>query len=288
MINYICVGIYLIFALIWIVLLLSGSRAYGEMIEPLDTKKYLLKSLYGVGFAVLGLIHYSFDTPVDRKRMADAKIVYGAEYGEYYYRVNVAEKITYVSICILFTPLLVPITGQPLAALFGIFAAAGMYYYSDTKITDITKEREASITKDFPDMVSKMALLINAGMITREAWKNIAETGDGVLYEEMRIAVQDMEKRGVSEADAYIDFGNRCGLTFIKKFIAMLVQNIAKGNQELVNFLRSESAVCWEEKKHLVKRQGEEASNKLMLPLGMIMVGLFIMILVPILSNMGI
>lgn len=37
----------------------------------------------------------------------------------------------------------------------------------------------------------------------------------------------------------------------------------------------------------MVKRQGEKAANKLMIPLGMILVGIFIIILVPIVSNLG-
>jgi len=132
-----------------------------------------------------------------------------------------------------------------------------------------------------------MALLINAGMITREAWEKIAETGEGTLYNEMRVAVSDMNN-GVSEVDAYIAFGTRCGVPLIKKFISMLAQNLSKGNKELVDFLKAETAVCWEEKKHIVRRQGEEAGNKLMIPLGMILIGIFVMILVPVVSKMGI
>lgn len=286
MINAVFIGIYILFAVIWVFLLTKGSKRYQEMIAPLDSKKYMLKSLYGVGFQLLDIIHYSYDTPVDRKRMGDAKIVYGERFGEYYYRVNVAEKFTYVATWIMLAPLLVPMTGQPLACLFGVFAAVGFYYYADTKITDIIKEREESITKDFPDMVSTMALLINAGMITREAWEDIAYNGEGVLYEEMRNTALDM-RNGASEVDAYIAFGTRCGVTFVKKFISMLVQNLSKGNRDLVIFLKSEATVSWEEKKHLVKRKGEEAGNKLMLPLGMIMVGIFVMILVPIVTNLG-
>lgn len=55
-----------------------------------------------------------------------------------------------------------------------------------------------------------------------------------------------------------------------------------------MEFLKRESAVCWEEKKHIVKRQGEAAANKLMLPLGMILIGIFVMILVPIVSKIGV
>lgn len=286
LINYICILIYFVLMILWIVLLFVGSKKYQEMITPLDSKKYMLKAFYGVGFEILDLVHYSYDTPMDIKRKAQAKIVYGEKYGEYYYCVNVAEKYTYVASCLVLTPLLGPMFGNPLLMLFGVFAAGVLWYYADTKITDIIQDREVSITKDFCDVVSKMALLINAGMITREAWQSISTTGSGVLYKEMVTTGLDMQN-GMSEIDAYIAFGNRCGVPFVKKFISMLVQNLEKGNKELVEFLKRESAVCWEEKKHIVKRQGEAAANKLMIPLGMILVGIFVMILVPITSKMG-
>ena len=286
MANLICFLIYLVLAIIWILLLITSSQKYNNMIEPLDQKKYILKSLYPVGLRILDIIKYSYDTGLDKNRKKQAVIVYGERFGEYYYRINVAEKVTYISICIVLSPLLGPLLGNPLYSFFGIFAAVVVYYYADTKITDVIKDREAVIAKDFPDMVSKMALLINAGMITREAWDDISTTGTGVLYDEMKTAMFDMQN-GVSEIDAYIAFGNRCGVPMIKKFISMLVQNISKGNKELVEFLKAESVLSWEEKKHYVRRQGEAAANKLMLPLGMILVGIFIMILVPILSKIG-
>lgn len=286
MTDFICLSLYFVLIILWGILLFRGSRQYKEMLEPLDGRKYMLKGLYGVGFQILGMVRYSYQSQFDRKRIAQAKIVYGEKYGEYYYCVNMAEKVTYAFSCLVLTPLLGPLFGNPVIMLFGIFAAGVLWYYADTKITDIIKEREISITKDFCDVVSKMALLINAGMITREAWEEIGVTGSSVLYEEMRNAAVDM-RNGKSEIDAYIGFGNRCGVPFVKKFISMLVQNLEKGNKELVEFLKNESAVCWEEKKHIVKRQGEAAANKLMIPLGMILVGIFVMILVPIVSNIG-
>lgn len=287
MINVVLIVIYVILAIFWIFLLLSSEKRYQPMIEPLDRKKYMLKELYPVGMSILDMVHYSYNTAMDKKRKAQAVIVYGERFGEYYYRINVAEKVTYVSFCLVLTPLIGPLLGDPILSLFGFFAAGIAFYYADSKITDITDAREISITRDFPDMVSKMALLINAGMITREAWDEISLTGDSVLYEEMRATSMDMQN-GVSEVDAYIAFGNRCGVPFVKKFISMLAQNLSKGNKELVEFLKAESKLCWEEKKHLVRRQGEAAASKLMIPLGMILIGIFVMILVPIVSNMGI
>lgn len=284
--GYICVVIYSVLAFIWILLLIGGGKKYQQMIEPLEISKYPLKGLFPAGFYLLEKIKYSYNTSFDVKRLSQSKIVYGEKYGEYYYRVSVAEKVTLVSICIVLGPLLGALGGNPLYSLFGLFAAGIAFYYVDSKITDVMSAREDMIIRDFSDMVSKMALLINAGMITREAWEEISLTGEGVLYDEMRQSVLDMQN-GESEVDAYISFANRCGVTYVKKFVSMLVQNLSKGNKELVDFLKAETTLAWEEKKHAVRRQGEKASNKMMIPLGMILIGIFIMVLIPLVGNMG-
>ena len=42
----------------------------------------------------------------------------------------------------------------------------------------------------------------------------------------------------------------------------------------------------WEEKKHRAKRKGEAASSKLMIPIMIMFVGILIMVIVPIFTNM--
>lgn len=287
MLTLFLILLYFILALVWFILWLVGSRKYAMMIEPLDKKKYFFKAFYPIGFEILGLIKYSYGSVRDKKRIGQAEIVYGERFGEYYYRVNMAERVTYAATCIMISPVLGPLFGNHLLSLFGLVAAAFLYYYASTKITDVIKARENDFSRDFADMVSKLALLINAGMITREAWEEIATGGEGTVYEEMRKTVDEMNN-GESEINAYLNFGTRCGVQFVKKFVSMLCQNLTKGNKELVEFLKSEASLSWEEKKHYVKRKGEAASNKMMIPLGLILVGVFVMILVPVLGNMGI
>lgn len=286
MAEIICILIYCVLAVLGVLLLLVGSRKYKDLIAPLDPKKNILKELYPVGFQILDMIGYKFESSYDKKRRAQAIIVFGERFGEYYFRVSAAEKATLIFIGVIITPILGPLLGNPILCLGGLFFTGVAFYYADSKITDVMTARELSISNEFSDMVSKMALLINAGMITREAWDEIANTGSGVLYDEMKTASLDMQN-GVSEIDAYLNFSNRCNVPYVKKFISMLVQNLAKGNKELVTFLRAETTLAWEEKKHIVRRQGEAANNKLMIPLGMIMIGIFIMILVPIVSKIG-
>lgn len=84
---------------------------------------------------------------------------------------------------------------------------------------------------DFSNVVSKLALLTNAGLIMKEAWEQVAYNGDTVIYKEMQTSVEEM-KNGYSEMDAIYRFGSRCMIPEIKKFTSTIVQGIQK---EIVN-----------------------------------------------------
>ena len=66
----------------------------------------------------------------------------------------------------------------------------------------------------------------------------------------------------------------------------MMIQNLQKGSSEVVVFLRDMSNEAWEEKKHEVKRKGEKASSKLIMPIGLIFLGVLILIIVPMFSSL--
>ena len=70
-------------------------------------------------------------------------------------------------------------------------------------------------------LFSKLALLINAGMIVREAWEKVAYTGKSDLYIEMQDVVDQMNN-GVSESDALNRFATRCTTADIKNLLLCL------------------------------------------------------------------
>ena len=272
----------LVFYVIWH----RGSKNQYDMTEPLDSKEHPLKDFYGFGLEILDLIHYPFKTPWDRKMIENCRIVYGERYAEYYYRIFLAQVITIPYMILVLSLILTVILGEGLILCLGIFLAAGVGYYFYSLISDVIHARTAGITSDFPEVLSKLALLVNAGMIMKEAWEKIAETGEGVLYQEMSIAIDEM-RNGVPEIEAYLGFSRRCGQNEISKFTSTLVQNLSKGNKELVDFLKLYAAESWELRKHEARRKGEEASSKLLLPIGLMFGGLMIMVIVPIMSNLA-
>ena len=62
---------------------------------------------------------------------------------------------------------------------------------------------------------------------------------------------------------------------------------MTKGNAELSIMLTEQSKEVWQMKKQLVRREGEKAASKLLLPICVMFIGILIMILIPILSNIG-
>ena len=167
----------------------------------------------------------------------------------------------------------------------GLILAWLIMWYVDELLNDQLEERHDQLLADFPQMLSKMTLLVNSGMVVRDAWNKIAENGDRALYKEMRLTVMEM-KNGVTEAEAYMHFADRCSMKEIKRFSATMVQSLQKGNSEIAVFLKNMSDEMWEEKKHMVKRKGEAANSKLIVPTALIFIGILVMIMVPAMSGL--
>lgn len=284
--SLIFLAIGTILALLYIIVLLIASPKYEVYIQNLNDDEHFFKPLYSVGFYVLDKINYKFDSKLDKQRFKECQVIYGEKYSEYYFRLNYAAKFGVGLFVIPFIFLLYPLLNSPIVFIVGVLGVFLAYWNYDMKITDITKIRDEEIARDFPEVLSKLTLLVNAGMIMHEAWIKVSETGDSTIYREMKAAVIEINN-GVSEIDAFLNFGNRCLNDDVKKFASTLAQNITKGNSELVDFLKKQTALSWEERKHSARRQGEAASSKLMIPIGLMFMGILILVIVPVFTNLS-
>ena len=87
------------------------------------------------------------------------------------------------------------------------------------------------------------------------------------------------------EAEAYERMGRRFGLSQYKMLSVLLVQNLRKGNENLLELLEREAASVTEERKRNAKVQGEEAGIKLLLPMVMQLIVVLIILMVPAFLN---
>ena len=232
------------------------------------------------------MIGYYYKTKNDRIMRKQMAVLNDCRYADYYIRVTRSQQVTIgltlFAVSFSMYGLLDNIAG-PL--VFWMFAFAGFYYYGNLASETIKKRSEEMLT-DFSNVVSKLALLTNAGLIMKDAWEQVAYNGDTVIYKEMQTSVEEM-KNGYSEMDAIYRFGSRCMIPEIKKFTSTIVQGIQKGNSELTTMLQQQSAEVWNLKRQLVKRQGEKASGKLLIPMMMMFMGILIMVIVPVFTNIG-
>lgn len=191
------------------------------------------------------------------------------------YVLHWTEKDSHISVKILF---------------LGIVLAFFIPLLEESRRKEAKKVREELLLIAYPDVVSKLTLLLGAGMTLLGAWRKIATSYEKKrknntisaqpVYEEMLITCHEIES-GIGEATAYERFGERCGLQRYRKFGSLLSQNLKKGNKGLTGLLETEVEDAFAERKNLAKKYGEEAGTKLLLPM-MIMFGIVVfLIMIP-------
>jgi hypothetical protein len=98
------------------------------------------------------------------------------------------------------------------------------------------------------------------------------------LGEEILLVCNELDS-GVAEAEAYMHFGRRCRSRQYTKLCSLLVQNLRRGNDTLLDVLQEEAQNAFEERKNLARELGEEAGTKLLFPM-MIMLGITMLIII--------
>lgn len=285
MLNYILLVIGFAVAAFWSILFLSNYKTYKSLIPAIDDDNYFLRDTIVVGLAIIKMFKIDYIKLGKRRRAVFAEL-YSKEYADFNLLVCLAAQITYV---LMFIPLgcfLAVLADEPILAFLIILLGVFLAYYVYAKASSKIDARHDELLLALPNVLSKMALLVNVGTTFREAWRLASQSTEGVLGEEMRAATKLIDN-GTSEKDAYIEFADRCRIQQIKKMVSIICQNLEKGSSELSSALKEISIDAWSEKKHVVKRLGENANNKLIIPMMIMFAGVIIMIVVPIVANMN-
>ena len=271
--------------LIWIYIALKYEEKFRQITETIDSKEYYMSELFYIGFQLLEIIHFNIKSDHSRKQVKLMSEVYGKKYAEYYYYVLIGGQVTYMVTIIPLVCLLALLANNPGALVFGIVIGILLVWYLSESFKDKLTARREKLLFDLPQMLSKLTLLVNSGMLLRDAWNLVAKQGNSILFQEMQLTAVQLDN-GVSEYNAYREFAERCGLKEVRKFASLVVQGLEKGGSELTFFLKDMSDEMWLEKKNMVKRKGEQANSKLLIPTLIIFAGILIMIMAPILMGL--
>lgn len=148
------------------------------------------------------------------------------------------------------------------------------------------QKKEAQMLADYPGIVSKLLLLLGAGLSMRKAIQRIAgdyqrKRGEvHSAYEELVQTVRDMEC-GISEKEAYERFGNRCKCAPYRSLSILLVRNLQKGSRGLAVLLEKEASDSFENRKRQAKILGDKISTKLLLPMGIMLILVLAILILP-------
>lgn len=177
--------------------------------------------------------------------------------------------------------------------LFFLFVGILLFFLKDKDLKTKLEIRKEEMMIDYPEIVSKMTLLVGAGMTVRTAWKKIVteycqrkEKGEGekYAYEEMLFTIREVEA-GISEVVAYDRFGKRCGIQQYVKFASLLSQNLRKGTGGLRESLEQEAQEALQSQRTNARIKGEKAGTKLLVPMMLMLLIVLMMIVIPAFSS---
>jgi len=151
-------------------------------------------------------------------------------------------------------------------------------------LSDRVNKRRKAIRGQFPNVVSKLALLVTSGMIMDRAWKLTADSQESEIYQEMRKTAEELDNL-VSPEAAYGDFISRCNTKETAKLASAIMQNLSKGNAEVGRLLKEMAREAWQERRHMAKRDAEKANSKLMIPTMLLLIAILVMLMVPVAMN---
>jgi tight adherence protein C len=287
-VEVVYVILLLVILIVFVTFNVKYKKQYKDFFEPLDAKEYSYKSFLP---GCLGLVEFIKLNGVGRYQARLSQkivMVHGSRYAAYYNKVHWAAKTFHLFLglimgCVFCLLAQSDATGLAIIPALGM----GLFFLADKNLDDQYKERKFKMERDFPDFVSKLILLVNAGLTVRQAIERIVADApaNAPLYKELHEVVKDIQA-GSSENEAYSDFAERCKLKQITNFVSILQQNIRLGGNQMLYELRRMSTECWEMRKNTARQLGETASSKLMIPLVIMFLAVVLICIAPVILEL--
>lgn len=240
-----------------------------------DLKVFLLEDFFFIGDEISKLLKISTG-----KRIRKLEEIYDLEKAGQVAKSARAAPFTYLFLFLPIALFTFALTGNSKALFLMLFMILFMMVYFDIWLDGCLKKRHEEILREFATVLSKMSLLLNAGLTANDALRKVAISNEGLLYDELRKLHSELDL-GRNYDEALEALCTRCGCKEIKKFVSLYKQNMKKGGPEFSVLLSNMAEDAWEERKNRAKIAGTAAEQKLLIPIMMMFVGVLIMVIVP-------
>lgn len=279
--QYVILILGSLLSILFILFMYKGQK-YDYMLDSLTGDAFPLKSIYTVGLAWQDTKVGKLRGKTGDKLRASANLYYSKQYSEFYSRIIWAQTISFAHFFLAMFWCLAGVSKDSTTvgffAIVGIvIASVSVYYFYNFTLSKI-KTRQEECENEFPNAISKLALIVNSGVILSEAWKIVAYGKDGTIYDLMKISCEKIDN-GKSEIDAMYEFGVMTNSDEIKKFTTALIQSIERGGGDLPNFLINQSNEIWGFRRQYMLQKGEKASGKLLIPIALMFVGIMLIVI---------
>lgn len=244
-------------------------------------KIFLLEDLFFVGERIKAIFHLKSNG----KRIRRLEEIYDrATAGKMARSASVAP-YTYAALLFPIILMIFVITENKAAVIAISALAIFLMVYFDIWLDGFLRKRHTMILREFATVLSKMSLLVNAGITATDAFDRVSKSNEGIIYDEMRRAKSDMDN-GKSIDLALEDFAFRCGCKEVRKFVSLYLQNMVKGGPEFSSLLQDMAEKAWDERKTRARLAGAAAEQKLLIPIMIMFIGVLIMVIVPAFNNL--
>lgn len=177
------------------------------------------------------------------------------------------------------------------AELFGlgILAAVAIAYVEREQKEKEKQKRRQNLLAGYPEFVSKLSLLLGAGMTISSALRKINQmyqqkkqkgNGRDAVYEELYQMICKIDN-GMGELRAYQEFARQCEIRPYRKLVSLLISGQKTGSQKLIEQLNEETENVFLERKNTARKFGEEAGTKMLLPMMMMLVIVMGIVVIP-------
>ncbi len=171
----------------------------------------------------------------------------------------------------------------------GILAATAVLYIQKEQKEKEREKKKRSLILAYPEFVSKLSLLLGAGMSISGALRKMGQMygqrrsvggKKEEVYEALHRMICEMDN-GMGELRAFQTFSEDCDLQPYRKLVTLLISGQKVGNRRLLEQLNEEADRVFLERKNEARRLGEEAGTKMLVPMMMMLVIVMGIVMIP-------
>ena len=154
-------------------------------------------------------------------------------------------------------------------------------YRMFNELNEAKEKRQVELEDAYYGFVNRLTIYIGAGLSLRDSMKRSVEKEkcsylkNEVIFSLNRIA------SGISESSAYMELGHSLGLQEYVRLMSLLSQNLIYGNSNMIKLLDSELEQSFFIKREHIRKRGEKASEKLLLPTSILLILVIVIVMYP-------